>query len=196
MPTSMYEPSYLTLSRQGFFAPTNQRRQTLRQVLVKVPCAVESLSSPIAPPPVRKDPNEPSGSGLTPPPTPLKLPPMSMSQQQTPGRQVAPNFPRSRVLVVGAESVYALLPSTLISQADGLLESGRLADAIYFVAQVQKKIIAKGLGPDNEFVSLRASHLISSHLRRLFNVGGRYSLHPPADRLNMPSRNHFRGSWG
>lgn len=42
----------------------------------------------------------------------------------------ASTFPRSNVLVLGSNSVYSLLPSTLIAQADALLERHRLEEAI------------------------------------------------------------------
>ncbi|KAI0667249.1 hypothetical protein C8Q78DRAFT_1071980 [Trametes maxima] len=51
-----------------------------------------------------------------------------------------PNFPRANVLVLGADSVQALLPSTLISQADALLEAHRLEDAADMADQQRKKL--------------------------------------------------------
>lgn len=51
-----------------------------------------------------------------------------------------PNFPRASVLVVGSNSVQALLPSTLISQADALLLAHRLEDAADLAEQQRKKL--------------------------------------------------------
>ncbi len=51
-----------------------------------------------------------------------------------------PTFSRSSVLVLGANSIQSLLPSTLISQLDSLLESHRLEDAYNLVDQKRKKL--------------------------------------------------------
>lgn len=49
-------------------------------------------------------------------------------------------FPRSGVLVLGEHAVHSLVPSTLISQAESLLESHRIQDAIDLADQQRKKI--------------------------------------------------------
>lgn len=146
LPHSMLEPSTLAISRPGFFAPVNQRRQTLHRKSITIPSSSAPLAHP--PAPISKDPSEPTGSGLTPPPTPMTAKPPSTVTKQAPA-----NFPRSQILIIGMESIYALLPSTLISQADGLLDSGRLEDTKSLISQAQRKILAS-LGPENEFVSL------------------------------------------
>ncbi|KAI0365805.1 hypothetical protein BV20DRAFT_953552 [Pilatotrama ljubarskyi] len=51
-----------------------------------------------------------------------------------------PTFPRANVLVLGSNAVHALLPSTLISQADALLEAHRLEDATDLAEQHRKKL--------------------------------------------------------
>ncbi|KJA17616.1 hypothetical protein HYPSUDRAFT_46248 [Hypholoma sublateritium FD-334 SS-4] len=51
-----------------------------------------------------------------------------------------PIFPRSTVLVLGPNSVQSLVPSTLISQAESLLESHRLDDAYNLADQRRKKL--------------------------------------------------------
>lgn len=51
-----------------------------------------------------------------------------------------PTFSRSTVLVLGANSIQSLLPSTLTSQVDSLLESHRLEDAYNLVDQKRKKL--------------------------------------------------------
>lgn len=51
-----------------------------------------------------------------------------------------PTFSRSSVLVLGANSIQSLLPSTLISRLDSLLESHRLEDAYNLVDQKRKKL--------------------------------------------------------
>lgn len=49
-------------------------------------------------------------------------------------------FPRSGVLVLGDHAVHSLVPSTLISQAESLLESHRIQDAIDLADQQRRKI--------------------------------------------------------
>ncbi|PIL23200.1 hypothetical protein GSI_14509 [Ganoderma sinense ZZ0214-1] len=51
-----------------------------------------------------------------------------------------PNFPRANVLVFGSNVVQALLPSTLISQADALLLAHRLEDVADLAEQQRKKL--------------------------------------------------------
>ncbi len=51
-----------------------------------------------------------------------------------------PNFPRANVLVLGSNAVQALLPSTLISQADALLLAHRLEDVADLAEQQRKKL--------------------------------------------------------
>ena len=49
-------------------------------------------------------------------------------------------FPRSSVLVLGPDSIQSLVPSTLVSQLESLLESHRLEDAINLADQRRKKL--------------------------------------------------------
>lgn len=51
-----------------------------------------------------------------------------------------PHFPRATVLVYGSNAVQALLPSTLISQADALLLAHRLEDVTDLAEQQRKKL--------------------------------------------------------
>ncbi|KAI0331784.1 hypothetical protein GY45DRAFT_1248254 [Cubamyces sp. BRFM 1775] len=51
-----------------------------------------------------------------------------------------PNFPKANVLVLGSKAVQALLPSTLISQADALLEAHRLEDVTDLAEQQRKRL--------------------------------------------------------
>ncbi|KAF8812135.1 hypothetical protein BYT27DRAFT_7252199 [Phlegmacium glaucopus] len=51
-----------------------------------------------------------------------------------------PTFPRSNVLVLGPNSIQSLVPSTLISQLESLLESHRLEDAFNLADQRRKKL--------------------------------------------------------
>ena len=51
-----------------------------------------------------------------------------------------PTFPRSSVLVLGPDSIQSLVPSTLVSQLESLLESHRLEDAFNLADQRRKKL--------------------------------------------------------
>ncbi|KAI0754157.1 hypothetical protein C8Q80DRAFT_1216335 [Daedaleopsis nitida] len=51
-----------------------------------------------------------------------------------------PNFPRANVLVFGTDAVQALLPSTLISQAEALLLAHRLEDVADLAEQQRKRL--------------------------------------------------------
>jgi hypothetical protein len=135
LPSSLAVPPNLVISRPGFSAPINQRKQTLQRLSITIP----PTSAPNPPPLTRKDPTERNGSGLTPPPTPIRS---AGSAPRTRGgaNGQPPQFPKAHVIIFGPDCVYALLPSTIISQADGLIDSGKVQDAAYLVAQVQKKL--------------------------------------------------------
>lgn len=138
-PSSVAVPPTLALSRSGFSAPINQRKQTLQRLPINVPPTnVPNPPSPVT----RKDPTEPSGSGLTPPPTPIR-PVTSAPRAHGGANRQPPQFPKAHVIVFGPDCVYALLPSTIVSQADGLIDSGKVQDAAYLVAQVQKKLASR-----------------------------------------------------
>jgi hypothetical protein len=51
-----------------------------------------------------------------------------------------PTFPHSNVLILASESIQSLLPCTLISQVDSLLESHRVQDAVDLADQQRKKL--------------------------------------------------------
>lgn len=51
-----------------------------------------------------------------------------------------PTFPRSSVLVIGHDSIQSLVPSTLVSQLESLLEGHRLEDAFNLADQRRKKL--------------------------------------------------------
>ncbi|KAF9479756.1 hypothetical protein BDN70DRAFT_906111 [Pholiota conissans] len=60
-----------------------------------------------------------------------------------------PVFPRSKVLVLGLNSIQSLVPSTLISQAESLLESHRLED-VYNLADQRRKKLEESLNVDKD----------------------------------------------
>ncbi len=62
-------------------------------------------------------------------------------------------FPRSGILILGSNSVQSLLPSTLISQIESLLENHKLEDAYSLVDQRRKKL-EESLHIDEEDVCL------------------------------------------
>lgn len=51
-------------------------------------------------------------------------------------------FPRSNVLVLGPNSIQSLVPSTLISQVESLLDSHRLEEAAALADSQRKKLHA------------------------------------------------------
>lgn len=59
-----------------------------------------------------------------------------------------PLFPRCNTLVLSDNSVQALLPATLISQAESLLALHRIDDAVDLADQNQRKLL--GTGPGDE----------------------------------------------
>lgn len=162
LPSSVAVPPNLALSRPGFSAPINQRKRTLQRLSITIP----PTSAPVPPPLALKDPTESSGSGLTPPPTPIRS---AASAPRTHGgaNGQPPQFPKAHVIVFGPDCVYALLPSTIISQAEGLIDSGKVQDAAYLVAQVQKKLAMR---PGGEGDMVRSCmHHPRLHLN-LFNL--------------------------
>ena len=50
------------------------------------------------------------------------------------------NFLRSNLLVLGANSVQSLLPATLISQVEALLDGHRIEDAVELADERRKKL--------------------------------------------------------
>ena len=58
-------------------------------------------------------------------------------------------FPRSAVLVVGPNSIQAVLPSTLISQVESLLDSHRIDDAVD-LADIQRTKLQANISVDSD----------------------------------------------
>ncbi|KAH9918038.1 hypothetical protein B0H21DRAFT_847492 [Amylocystis lapponica] len=65
------------------------------------------------------------------------------------------SFPRASVLVLGSNAVQTLLPSTLISQADALLESHRIEDVVDLAEQQSKRLHAMTSVDEHEVDELR-----------------------------------------
>ncbi|OCH89286.1 hypothetical protein OBBRIDRAFT_794404 [Obba rivulosa] len=64
-------------------------------------------------------------------------------------------FPRAKVLVLGPDSVQALLPSTLISQAEALLDSHRIEEVVDLAEQQRKKLQSLVIVDEHEADELR-----------------------------------------
>jgi hypothetical protein len=58
-------------------------------------------------------------------------------------------------LILASNSIQSLLPSTLISQAESLLESHRIDDAVGLVDQQRKKIEGKLKVDEDEVSSIK-----------------------------------------
>ncbi|EJC97726.1 uncharacterized protein FOMMEDRAFT_162532 [Fomitiporia mediterranea MF3/22] len=90
-----------------------------------------------------------------------------------------PLFPRSNVLVLSENSIQALLPSTLISQAEALLESHRIDDVVDLADQSQRKMLGSNTSDDEladelRYVYQRIGFLCLSET--LFEDAGRHLL--------------------
>lgn len=66
------------------------------------------------------------------------------------------SFPKSRVLVLAVNAVQSLLPTTLIAQAESLLESHKIDELVQVADEQRKKLQAK-LTVDDDEVSLSIS---------------------------------------
>ncbi|KAG7448550.1 uncharacterized protein BT62DRAFT_929636 [Guyanagaster necrorhizus] len=64
-------------------------------------------------------------------------------------------FPRSGVLVLGEHAVHSLVPSTLISQAESLLDGHRISDAVDLADQQRKKLQSNISAGEDEAEELR-----------------------------------------
>ncbi|KAK0480717.1 hypothetical protein IW261DRAFT_1474152 [Armillaria novae-zelandiae] len=64
-------------------------------------------------------------------------------------------FPRSGVLVLGEHNIHSLVPSTLISQAESLLDSHRIEDAVDVADQQRKKLHSNISVDEDEAEELR-----------------------------------------
>lgn len=60
------------------------------------------------------------------------------------------SYPKSRVLVLALNSVQSLLPTTLIAQAESLLESHKIDELVYIVNEQRKKLQAKLVVEEDE----------------------------------------------
>ena len=68
-------------------------------------------------------------------------------------------FPRSTVLVVGSNSAHSVVPSTLIAQAESLLDAHRIPEAVALVQQHRRKLQAKAIVELDEVRNARYIHV-------------------------------------
>jgi vacuolar protein sorting-associated protein 3 len=62
------------------------------------------------------------------------------------------SFPRSNLLLVGSEGIQSLLPSTLISQAEALLDSHRIEEVVELADRQRRKVQANLTIDENEVI--------------------------------------------
>ncbi|THH03162.1 hypothetical protein EW145_g6477 [Phellinidium pouzarii] len=123
---STSEPRIILPSHAGYMVPSMQKTNKLRLVTFRLDDGIAGDQSP--------------------PPPPLPLPKSSSRP---------PLFPRSNTLVLSNNSVQALLPSTVISQAESLLESHRIDDAVELADQNQRKLLGSSITDDELADELR-----------------------------------------
>ncbi|KAH7098333.1 hypothetical protein BKA62DRAFT_713277 [Auriculariales sp. MPI-PUGE-AT-0066] len=136
-----------------FLAPSSQRIEKLG--IVSLPIIPRNEAA------TKDDSKAAKTSGLTPPPTPSK-----------PGSTEASNIPRSpmhtrsSVLALGSNGLQTLVPTTLISQAESLLENNRLEDLQIMVGQARKRLSTGALIVEDDtaeelrYVNLRIGYIL------------------------------------
>ncbi|KZV92694.1 hypothetical protein EXIGLDRAFT_718145 [Exidia glandulosa HHB12029] len=140
IPAPVFLEPRLLVSSAGLSVPSSQRIEKL------TPLPVPVLPPPPPPSPKEKGENEPRGSGLTPPPTPRKLDDGAGGADTS----KAPAHARSGVLVLGPNGVQTLVPTTLITQAESLLEANRIEDAIVLAEQTRNRLKMNASGVEDD----------------------------------------------
>ncbi|KAG8944702.1 hypothetical protein FRC04_001601 [Tulasnella sp. 424] len=168
-PTTL-QPCLLSSSIGGFLVPSLQRNNAIKPVVIPLlnpPPATPSKSRPT------QDPTSPpSGSGLTPPSTPAAQPGLNRSVSGRSTKSISEaSFSRSGTLVSGLRGMHSLLPSTLGSQIDSLLESNRVEDAVGLLSQAREKLEkSTGLVDEGEIREILLIHQRIAY-RHLFATG-------------------------
>jgi vacuolar protein sorting-associated protein 3 len=141
----------LSLARPGFAMPVNARREKLTQKAIPIFEAKRVKENGMNEPVEGGDGKvqTPGGISLTPPPTPKPPRPghqYSRSQgkgngsvETAQGSEVPSALPTSHILLSTLHAVYALLPSTLLSQIESLIDEGKVKEAATFLSQSQAK---------------------------------------------------------
>lgn len=112
------DPRALIATLSGYLVPSTERTDKLRPVAISLTSDDEGSSSTDA---NANSSAAPSGSIIV------------------PSAPRPPLFPRSGVLVLGSNAIDSLVPSTLISQAESLLESHRIEETVDLADQQRKK---------------------------------------------------------
>lgn len=175
-PTSSSDPRGLVASLTGYLVPSTQRTEKLRLTPVPLilPSPVQSSTSDLPPESnenaeVYSGEKEPSISSSSSSYTAQLPPPKSLPPSPT----RLPLFPRSNVLVLSDNAVQSLLPSTLISQADALLESHRIEETVDLADQNRRKLLGN-LTVDEDQVGFRFHHLrVALFLNIIYAIQGR-----------------------
>lgn len=120
----------------GYLVPAGERDAKLS--IIRVPLPLHAPTNEIEKPRVEHSALEGEpGSGLTPPPTPTP-----------PAKDRAPTtYARARIVLTAKNSVQSLLPATLLSQAESLLNANRVTDVLRLLEGIKKK------GGDDDQVS-------------------------------------------
>ncbi|TDL25106.1 hypothetical protein BD410DRAFT_819897 [Rickenella mellea] len=142
------EPRSLLAACMGFLVPSTQRTEKLR--LVRMPLITlppRARSPPVSPP---RSPPSRSRTASPRQPKPPNHPPSPVVRP--------PVFPRATVLVLCANGVQCLLPSTLISQAEALLSAHRIEDALELAEQNARKMLGSSQGDEDQAEELRYVH--------------------------------------
>ncbi|QRV76809.1 vacuolar protein-sorting-associated protein 39 [Ceratobasidium sp. AG-Ba] len=118
--------SLVTSVSAGYLVPAGERDAKLS--ITRIPLLLHPPVS--SQPPKIEEPQieEQSGSGLTPPPTPIP------AKDQTPT-----TYARARTVLVSNDAIQSLVPATLLSQAESLLSAGRTKDVLRLLESVKKK---------------------------------------------------------
>jgi hypothetical protein len=66
-------------------------------------------------------------------------------------------FPHSNVLVLASDSIQSLLPTTLISQVEALLESHKIEDAAELADQQKKKFQTRVIVDEEEVMTIESN---------------------------------------
>jgi len=141
--SSVFLEPRLLAGSLGFLTPSSHRIERLGVVSV-----------PVIPPPPRDaeaqdnaNGLEPKGSGLTPPPTPSK--PSTEGSQEDPRPTL---HSRSGIIVIGTNGIQALVPTTLVTQAEALLKDNRMEDLLAMVDQTRRRISSNTSGVEDDTV--------------------------------------------
>ncbi|KAF8609093.1 hypothetical protein BDV93DRAFT_464075 [Ceratobasidium sp. AG-I] len=124
-----FSPHTLVMSGgTGYLVPAGERDTKLS--ITRVPLPLHAPADEVQKPSVEDSTIEGEpGSGLTPPPTPTP-----------PAKDRAPTtYARARIVLTAKNTVQSLLPATLLSQAESLLNASRLTDVLRLLDGVKKK---------------------------------------------------------